>query len=161
MVRILGIDPGIATTGFGLIEAAGNQFRAITCGAILTPPDLCLAERLLLLHDKLLTLIEEHSPQQAAVEILFFARNSKTALTVGQARGVILLALAQAGLQPGEYTPLEVKKAVTGSGRAPKDQVQTMIRRILGIREPIRPPDAADALAIALCHAQTAPVLRG
>ena len=126
------------------------------CGVILTPPDLPLAQRLLLLHRRLRELILLHLPQQGAVEKLFFQRNVRTALSVGQARGVALLALAEADLPVAEYTPLEVKQAVAGYGGADKPQVQQMVRALLGLAQVPQPDDAADALAVAICHLHSA-----
>ena len=126
------------------------------CGVILTPPDLPLAQRLLLLHRRLRELILLHRPQQGAVEKLFFQRNVRTALSVGQARGVALLALAEADLPVAEYTPLEVKQAVAGYGGADKPQVQQMVRALLGLAQVPQPDDAADALAVAICHLHSA-----
>jgi len=128
----------------------------VDCGVILTPPDLPLAQRLLLLHRRLRELILLHRPQQGAVEKLFFQRNVRTALSVGQARGVALLALAEADLPVAEYTPLEVKQAVAGYGGADKPQVQQMVRALLGLAQVPQPDDAADALAVAICHLHSA-----
>lgn len=150
---VVGIDPGTATTGYGLVhEANDGTLVPVTYGAISTSPKLPLPERLLILHNELVELLALHHPDQAAVEKLFFQTNAKTAIAVGQARGVILLALAQAKIAIAEYTPLEVKQAVAGYGNAPKNQVQQMVRAILGLDELPRPDDAADALAVAICH---------
>jgi crossover junction endodeoxyribonuclease RuvC len=137
-------------------ETADGSLRAVDCGVILTPPDLPLAQRLLLLHRRLRELILLHRPQQGAVEKLFFQRNVRTALSVGQARGVALLALAEADLPVAEYTPLEVKQAVAGYGGADKPQVQQMVRALLGLAQVPQPDDAADALAVAICHLHSA-----
>ncbi len=153
---VLGIDPGTAITGYGLVREENGQGVAIAYGAITTPSDLPLPERLKLLHRDLGALIEQHQPDQAAVEQLFFNKNVRTALAVGQARGVTLLALAQANLPIYEYTPLEVKQAVTGHGRADKAQVQQMVTLLLSLSKVPRPDDVADALAIALCHLHSA-----
>ena len=152
-MRILGIDPGTATTGFGLIEKTGPKLKFLDAGVISTPKTDDMPARLVTLHDELTQLIAELRPDQAAVELLFFARNVTTAITVGQARGVVLLALRQAGLPIGEYTPLQVKQAVTSYGRAEKAQVQEMVRLLLGLDSIPRPDDAADGLAIAITHA--------
>jgi crossover junction endodeoxyribonuclease RuvC len=154
---VIGIDPGIATTGYGLVhEDQGGDLALVAFGVILTPAGLPLHERLLELHSKLIDLLLLHRPQSGAVEKLFFQRNVRTAMSVGQARGVALLALAQAGISVAEYTPLAVKQAVAGYGGADKNQVQQMVRAILGLKEVPRPDDAADALAVAICHLHSA-----
>jgi len=154
-VLVLGLDPGTATTGYGLVEAAADgAMTAIDYGVILTPAKTPLAERLHMLYDRLQGLLERYHPDGAAVEKLFFQKNVTTAMSVGQARGVLLLALAQAGLAVAEYTPNEIKEAVTGYGSAGKAQMQRMVQMLLGLESPPRPDDAADALAVALCHAQ-------
>lgn len=154
---VIGIDPGTATTGYGLVrEAEDGSLVVEDFGAILTPAGAPMAERLLHLHRKLKEIIRLHQPQSGAVEKLFFQRNVTNALTVGQARGVALLALAEAGLPVGEYTPMEVKQAVVGYGGADKNQVQQMVRALLGLAETPRPDDAADALAVAICHLHSA-----
>ncbi len=150
---ILGVDPGTASTGYGLVaEAEDGHLFAIDFGVITTPPNLCMPDRLAQLYRALNEIIFLHHPSGGAVEKLFFHRNVTTALSVGQARGVILLAFAQSSLVIGEYTPMEVKQAVSGYGGAHKNQVQQMVRALLGLREIPRPDDAADALAIAICH---------
>jgi crossover junction endodeoxyribonuclease RuvC len=154
---VLGIDPGTATTGFGLVrELQDGSLESPAFGVILTPAHSPLSERLLLLHRQLTDLLLLHRPHSAAVEQLFFQRNVRTALSVGQARGVVLLTLAQAGLPAAEYTPLEVKLAVVGYGGAEKGQVQQMVRALLSLPDIPRPDDAADALAIAICHVHSA-----
>lgn len=155
-MRIIGIDPGTATTGFGIIEHDHGRVSFVDAGVITTPPGIPMPERLVTLHDELTQVIKEAAPEQAAVEMLFFQTNVTTAISVGQARGVILLTLAEAGLLPGEYTPLQIKQAVTGFGQAKKPQVQEMVRMLLKLAHVPRPDDAADALAIALTHAQQA-----
>jgi crossover junction endodeoxyribonuclease RuvC len=150
---VIGIDPGIATTGYGLVrERQDGSLETVAYGAILTPANTPLAERLLDLHEQLTKILLLHQPQSGAVEKLFFQRNVRTAITVGQARGVAMLALAQAGVRVAEYTPLEVKQAVVGYGGADKNQVQQMVRALLELPEVPRPDDTADALAIAICH---------
>lgn len=150
---VIGIDPGTATTGYGLVrERLDGSLEVVDVGAILTPAHTPMTERLLDLHRQLSHILNLHRPESAAVEKLFFQRNVRTALSVGQARGVALLALAQAGLEVAEYTPLEVKQAVVGYGGAEKAQVQQMVRALLGLDDIPRPDDAADALAIAICH---------
>jgi crossover junction endodeoxyribonuclease RuvC len=149
----LGIDPGIATTGFGIIqEGLDGRLTSLNFGVIQTTPDLTQAERLVQLYNRIKELILLHQPDMGAVEELFFERNVRTAISVGQARGVALLAMAELKLQIGEYTPLEVKQAVVGYGKADKRQVQQMVKIILGLDVIPHPDDAADALAIAICH---------
>lgn len=150
---VLGIDPGTARTGYGLVRRDGSRLAALDFGCLETVPDRELPERLLLIHQAVSELIAEHSPQVVGVERLFFNRNVQTAFAVGQARGVVLLAAAQAGLPVYEYGPHEVKMAVTGYGKAPKDQVQRMVQMILGLSAIPHPDDAADALAVAVCLA--------
>jgi crossover junction endodeoxyribonuclease RuvC len=152
-VIVLGIDPGTARTGYGLVSRDGSRLQALDYGCLETVPDRELPERLLLIHQAVRELIEEHSPQVVGVERLFFNKNVQTAFAVGQARGVVLLAAAQAGLPVYEYGPHEVKMAVTGYGKAPKDQVQRMVQMILGLSAIPHPDDAADALAVAVCLA--------
>ncbi len=152
---ILGIDPGTAITGYGLIAKQGNHLKRIAFGVIRTIPETPTGLRLQQISRELQTIIEEYRPDVMAVEQLFFNKNVRTALAVGQARGVILLAGAQAGLDIIEYTPLQVKIAVVGYGRAEKKQVQEMVRVLLCLSEIPKPDDAADALAIAICHANS------
>ena len=153
----IGIDPGTAITGYGLArEEEDGSLTVIDYGAIITSPDEQMPERLVQLYLQLKDLLTLHSPQSGAVEKLFFARNVRTALSVGQARGVALLALAQAGVQLTEYTPNEVKQAVVGFGGADKIQVQKMVQAILDMEEIPQPDDAADALAVAICHLHSA-----
>lgn len=152
---ILGIDPGTAITGFGLIAKQGNHLKRITFGVIRTNPEIGMALRLKQIHHELHTIIEEYRPDVMAVEQLFFNKNVRTALAVGQARGVVLLTGAETGLEIMEYTPLQVKTAVVGYGRAEKMQVQEMVRMLLCLNEIPKPDDAADALAIAICHAHS------
>lgn len=153
---VLGIDPGIATTGFGVVrEERDGQFTALTHGVLETPKTDTLPRRLQLLRDQLRALIAAWQPNEVAVEELFFATNAKTAMTVGQARGVILLTLQDAGLNPYEYTPLQVKQAVSGYGQADKKQMQEMVRILLNLPKIPKPDDAADALAIAVTHLQS------
>jgi crossover junction endodeoxyribonuclease RuvC len=149
---VIGIDPGTAITGYGLVREEDSNLSALEYGIIRTTPGLKLPEQLLELHHRLNELLLLHCPQSGAVEKLFFQKNIRTAFAVGQARGVILLGLAQAELQIFEYTPLEVKLAVAGYGGADKRQIQQMVKTILGLKEIPKPDDAADALAIAICH---------
>jgi crossover junction endodeoxyribonuclease RuvC len=152
----LGIDPGTARLGYGLIYGDQNP-TLIDAGVIETWPDQPMPDRLVTLHQSVADLIEEFQPDVLAIEQLFFARNVTTAIAVGQARGVVLLAAAQAGIAVAEYSPSEIKHAIVGYGKADKNQMQEMVRLILGLDRVPQPDDAADALAIALCHAQTAP----
>lgn len=150
---VLGIDPGTATTGYGLVrQARDGALQAVAYGVIRTPAGASMPERLLRLHQALRALLEEHRPEGAAVEKLFFQKNVSTAMSVGQARGVALMTLAQVGVAVEEYSPVEVKQAVAGYGGAGKRQVQEMVRALLGLEEVPRPDDAADALAVAICH---------
>jgi crossover junction endodeoxyribonuclease RuvC len=149
----LGIDPGTATTGFGVIrEEPDGRLTVLDYGVILTKSNLSQAERLVKLYNRIKEIMLLHHPDMGAVEKLFFERNVRSALSVGQARGVLLLALAESNLQIGEYTPLEVKQAVAGYGAADKNQVQQMVKTILGLDVIPHPDDAADALAVAICH---------
>lgn len=150
---ILGIDPGTATTGYGLVrEDDAGDARLVRCGVIQTPAGMPMPRRLRSLHEQVSALIRELSPAACAVEELFFGRNVSTALTVGQARGVVLLAAAQAELPVFEYKPAEVKRALAGYGGAGKQQIQEVLRLMLGLDDVPRPDDAADAVAVAVCH---------
>lgn len=152
----LGIDPGIATTGFGVVrEERNGQLTALAHGVIETPKIEPLPRRLQMLNQQLRDLIETWQPQEAAVEELFFATNAKTAMIVGQARGVVLLTLQNAGVEIHEYTPLQVKQAISGYGQADKKQMQEMVRLLLNLSKIPKPDDAADALAIAITHLQS------
>jgi len=153
---VLGIDPGTAITGYGVVSERDQQATAIAYGAITTASDLPLPDRLVAIHRELDQLIRQYRPDQAAIEQLFFNKNVRTALAVGHARGVVMLTLAQAGVPMVEYTPLEVKLAVSGNGRADKRQVQQMVTLLLNLDKIPKPDDAADALAIALCHLHSA-----
>jgi len=158
---VIGIDPGTAITGYGLVqENEDGDLSVVDFGAILTSADMPMPERLLELYHRLHELMLLHHPQSGAVEKLFFQRNVRTALAVGQARGVVLLSMAECGVPLAEYTPLEVKQAVVGYGGADKNQVQQMVRAILGLPDIPRPDDAADALAIAICHLHSSRVQR-
>lgn len=149
---IMGIDPGTARTGWGVIEAAGNKRRFLACGLISTPAGETPARRLRTLAEAVDGLLAEHRPDGVALEKLFFAANAKTAIAVAEARGVILSACAGASLEVAEYTPMQVKQGVSGYGGADKRQVGQMVERLLGLKEAPKPDDVADALAIALCH---------
>ena len=150
---VIGIDPGTATTGYGLVrEDDRGDLITVDYGVISTPANLAIQERLLMLYNQLNDILKHHKPESGAVEKLFFSRNVRTAISVGQGRGVALLAMGAAGLEIGEYTPLEVKQAVVGYGGAEKQQVQEMVRAILNLEDLPQPDDAADALAVAICH---------
>jgi crossover junction endodeoxyribonuclease RuvC len=151
-MRVLGLDPGLATTGWGVVEQESGQLSLVDFGVIITAPGQPLASRLQTLYRELTSLVSHQQPDLAAVEELFFSRNARTALIVGQARGVALLGLANAGLSVCEYTPLQIKQAVVGYGQATKHQVQQMVRMLLTLPEVPRPDDAADAIAVAICY---------
>lgn len=156
-MRILGIDPGTGILGFGVIDAKpGGKAVLVDGGVIKTPVNQPDSERLLTIFDELSEIIKEHEPEVMAVEKLFFAQNVTTAMSVAQARGVVLLCGKQSGCELFEYTPLQVKQALTGYGRADKKQIQEMVRIILGLNEIPKPDDCADALAVAICHSMTA-----
>ncbi len=155
-MRILGIDPGVATVGFGVIDTERGKQRFVSCGVITTPAGTPLSSRLDRIYADLGELITTFNPDAAAVEELFFNTNITTGISVAEGRGVILLACFHAGVPIYEYTPLQVKQAVVGYGRAEKRQVIDMVRRILNLKSAPKPDDAADAVAIALCHARSA-----
>jgi crossover junction endodeoxyribonuclease RuvC len=150
-MRILGIDPGTQIAGYGIIETDGHDVRALDYGVVRTA-DRPLPERLRVIYEGLQAIITRFQPDVVAVEGAFFGKNVRSALKIGEGRGVALLAAASRGIEVAEYAPAEVKKAVVGSGRAHKAQVQQMVRLILALRDPPSPEDAADALAIAICH---------
>ena len=154
-MRILGIDPGIATVGFGVVDAERSRQHLVTCGVITTPAKTPLSSRLDRIQKDLIELITQVQPDVVAMEELFFNTNITTGISVAHGRGVLLLTCYQAGLQIFEYTPLQVKQAVVGYGRADKKQVMDMVRRILNLKAAPKPDDAADAVAIALCHARS------
>jgi len=151
-MKILGIDPGTATTGFGLITKEGPKLTKLDCGVISTAKDLEMSERLNILYKDLQQIIKSHKPDAMAVEKLFFTNNITTAMTVSQARGIVLLVASQNNIPIAEYTPLQVKMSATGYGKATKKQVQEMVKKILKLSVIPKPDDAADALAIAICH---------
>jgi crossover junction endodeoxyribonuclease RuvC len=153
---VIGIDPGTATTGYGLVRETPSGLEMVAYGAVITPAGMPQEQRLLLLYEQLRDILLLHRPESGAVEKLFLGKNVTTAISVGQARGVALLSLAQAGISVGEYTPMEVKQAVAGYGGAQKPQVQEMVRALLQLERIPRPDDAADALAIAICHLHSA-----
>lgn len=152
-MRIFGIDPGSIRTGYGCVDSDGGRHRFVTCGALSTPAGTSLADRLLAIHTGLTEAIATSAPDCVAIENLFHARNARSALTLGHARGVAVLAAVQAGVAVSEYTPAEIKLSVVGYGRAEKSQVQRMIALLLGLDTAPSPHDAADALAVAICHA--------
>ncbi len=153
---IMGIDPGTATTGYGVVEKKGSVLKHIAYGAILTPKEDVIEERLLAIYDRVNELLDEYDPEMVALEKLFFGNNVTTALTVGRSVGVIMLAAVQRKIPCFEYRPVEVKMAVTGYGAAEKRQIQIMVKQLLGLPQIPKPDDAADALAIAICHAHSA-----
>jgi crossover junction endodeoxyribonuclease RuvC len=154
-MRIIGIDPGIATVGFGIVDRIQGKVKPVQYGAIETPAHTDAGLRLQMVYDSVMGLVDKYKPDQMAVEKLFFNRNVTTAFSVSQARGVIILAGVQKGLIIGEYTPLQVKQAVVGYGKAEKKQVQEMVRMLLNLKTVPKPDDVADALAVAICHAHT------
>lgn len=151
---VVGFDPGSAVTGYGVVNGRGSRLQYIDHGVIRTPSGAPMPERLLLLFEKACGLIEAHRPEAVAVERLYFKQNVSTGIHVAQARGVLLLAAARAGCPVGEFSPTEMKTAVTGYGRAEKSQMQEMVKRLLNLHEIPRPDDAADALALAICQIQ-------
>lgn len=154
-MRIIGIDPGYAIVGFGIIEYDNGRFKVIDYGAVTTPADMDFNRRLEIIYDDVSQILDIYRPESLAIEKLYFQNNQKTAIDVAEARGVILLSAVKRRLLIREYTPLEVKKSVTGYGKAVKKQVQEMTKRILRLPEIPKPDDTADALAIAVCHAHT------
>ncbi len=157
---VLGIDPGTANTGYGVIEASGSRLRALEEGVIATRPGVPLERRLADIHCRVVELLERHAPAAVAVEELYFGANARTAFAVGQARGVVLLAAGQHGIPSRSYTPQQVKGAVCGHGRATKDQVGRMVTRLLGLAQEPSFDHAADALAVAICEINRAPLGR-
>ena len=154
-MRILGIDPGYGITGFGVIEAERGRSVLLQCGAITTPAGMDFSARLEIIYEDMRQLLEATKPDAVAIEELFFGQNVTTGIGVAQARGVVLLAIRQAGLEVTSYKPMQVKQAVVGYGNATKHQVQDMTRRLLSLEQMPKPDDAADAIAIALCHARS------
>lgn len=154
-MRILGIDPGYAILGYGVLDMTGNHFSVVTYGSIFTEAKMELPDRLQTLYEGLCQIIETYKPEEAAIEELFFNNNAKTAILVGEARGVAVLACAHGGLKISEYTPLQIKQALVGYGRAEKVQVQSMVKAILHLEAVPKPDDTADALAAAICHAHS------
>jgi crossover junction endodeoxyribonuclease RuvC len=157
---VLGIDPGTASTGFGVVECAGSRLRALADGVIRTPAGVPLERRLADIHARATELLDAYRPDAVAIEELYFGANAQTAFAVGQARGVVLLAAGQRGVPSRSYTPQQVKGAVCGHGRADKDQVGRMVARLLGLPAPPAPDHAADALAVAICDLNRSPLAR-
>ena len=155
-MRILGIDPGYAILGWGVIDVVGNKFSVVDYGSILTDTKMEMPARLQVLYNGLTELIHKYKPDDASIEQLFFNSNAKTAILVGEARGVAVLACANGNLNIGEYTPLQIKQALVGYGRADKKQVQYMVKTMLNLKSVPKPDDTADALAAAICHAHSA-----
>lgn len=155
--RVLGIDPGLSRCGYGLVGSSGGRFEALAAGVISTPPEMELSERLLQLHGELSRLMAEATPTAVVVERVLFQRNARTAMSVGQAAGLAILAAANAGCEVASYSANEVKLAVAGWGGASKVEVQRMVAKLLGLERVPKPPDVADALALALTHAVLAP----
>jgi crossover junction endodeoxyribonuclease RuvC len=155
---VLGIDPGLASTGYGVVESSGSKLCALSEGVIATRSGVPLPRRLADIYEAMQALLAEHQPDAVAIEELYFGANVQTAFAVGQARGVVLLAAGQSGLPSRSYTPQQVKSAVCGSGRAQKDQVGRMVARLLGLAAPPTPDHAADALAVAICDLNRAPL---
>ena len=156
-MRVFGIDPGSERTGYGCVETDGRRHRLVACGAISTAGAACFAARLGVIHGGLADLLRECAPTVVAIENVFYATNVRSALKLGHARGVAMLAAVEAGVEVVEYTPAEIKRAVVGYGRAEKTQVQQMVKLLLGLAAAPQPHDAADALAVALCHVHKIP----
>ena len=154
-MRILGIDPGYGIIGFGLVQADRNQYALLRCGAITTPAGMDFSARLEIIYEDMRQLLEVAKPDVVAIEELFFGQNVTTGIGVAQARGVILLAIRQAGVEIASYKPAQVKQSVVGYGNATKHQVQDMTRRLLHLEKMPKPDDAADAIALAVCHARS------
>jgi crossover junction endodeoxyribonuclease RuvC len=155
-VRVIGIDPGTAITGWGIVEDSNHQLHRIAGGVVTTPAGMPLPQRLQIIYRELARIAAEWQPDSAAIEELFFSKNAKTALAVGHGRGAAMLAMANANLPIFEYKPLEVKQAITGHGGADKKQIQQMVKLLLELDDIPRPDDAADALAVAICHLHSA-----
>ena len=155
-MRILGIDPGLAIVGWGVIEAVGGRFYPIACGSVTTPAHTDVDARLATIYEDVTAIMDKYKPDELALEELFFNTNRTTGITVAEARGVVLLCARQHGLPIGEYTPMQVKQAVVGYGLAEKKQVIAMVTSLLKLPAPPKPDDTADALAVALCHGQNA-----
>ena len=159
-MRILGIDPGYAIMGYGILDKNGSSLSLTAVGAVTTDKDMEMSGRLKVLYSELMELIAEYQPDEVAIEELYFNTNAKTVIFVGEARGVAILACANSGLPIYEYTPLQIKTSVTGNGRAEKKQVQSMVKLLLGMDSIIKPDDAADAVAAAICHAKSGTAMK-
>jgi crossover junction endodeoxyribonuclease RuvC len=155
-MRIIGIDPGYAILGYGVVDMAPNRYSLVECGVLTTDKDSSMPDRLKRVYSMLMDVIADFGPDVAAVEDLYFNSNAKTAMKVGEARGSAILACANSGLPVYEYTPLQIKQALSGYGRADKKQIQELVRRICGLAEAPKPDDAADAVAAAICHGNSA-----
>ena len=155
-MRIIGIDPGYAILGWGIVDMQGNHFKTVDYGAVTTDAAMPMPQRLQHIYVSLMDILERYRPEQAGIEKLFFNSNQKTAIDVGQARGVAVLSCINSGLEIFEYTPLQIKQALTGYGRADKKQMQTMVKAILNLKAVPKPDDTADALAAAVCHGHSA-----
>lgn len=155
-MRVVGVDPGTAITGWGVVESEGQDLIGVAYGVITTPAGMLLPQRLQIIYRDLTRVVEQWQPETAAIEELFFSRNAKTALAVGHGRGAAMLALVNANVPISEYKPLEVKQAITGYGGADKHQIQQMVKLLLSLDDIPRPDDAADALAVAICHLHSA-----
>ena len=155
MMRILGIDPGYAIMGYGVLDYNGNRFKTVGYGSVETEAGLPMPERLKLLYDGLTEIIQKYEPDEVSIEELFFNRNVTTAIGVGEARGIAMLACVEGGLSVSEYTPMQIKQALVGYGKAEKKQVQTMVKTILNLKDVPKPDDTADAVAAAICHAHS------
>lgn len=158
MVRVLGIDPGTANTGYGVVASDSSRLVALDGGVIETSPELAPERRLALIHERVAALLAEHAPDAVALEDLYFGANARSAFAVGQARGVVMLAAGQAQIPCAGYTPQQVKSAVCGSGRADKRQVARMVQALLGLSDAPMPDHASDALGVAICHLNRAPL---
>lgn len=154
-MRIIGIDPGYAIMGYGILDYNGNKFKTVTYGSIETPAGIPMPQRLNMIYTELDRILAEYQPEEASIEELFFNSNTTTAISVGEARGVALLACERHGVRISEYTPLQIKQSLVGFGRAEKKQVQTMVKLILNLKEVPKPDDTADAVAAAICHAHS------
>lgn len=157
---VLGIDPGISNTGYGVVERRGGDLLALDGGVCITTPATALEQRLATIASRIEDLIDEHAPQAMAIESIYFGKNAETAFLVGQARGAVVAAAGRRGIPVSSYTPQQIKLAVCGSGGAGKDQVQRMVAALLGLEGPLPPDHAADALAVGICHANGTPLAR-
>ncbi|MDR1271898.1 MAG: crossover junction endodeoxyribonuclease RuvC [Clostridiales Family XIII bacterium] len=155
-MRILGIDPGYAILGYGVVESFRDGYELVECGAVRTDKSMAMPARLKTIYSDLMDIISDTEPEAAAIEELFWGTNTTTAIGVGEARGAAIVACANCGLRIYEYTPLQIKMALTGYGRAEKEQMQEIVRSLLGLETPPKPDDVADALAAAICHANSA-----